>query len=123
MKTSTSFYEIDSKGVQRQVRSVTRNEAEGRSRHAAPSARRTNFFLGKLDADLNHHETATFSIWEWSITDSEWQDSGENLSGVRDFFTNDGEAVPAGTCVKVEWYLTTWVVTQAYCSVSDWPSS
>jgi hypothetical protein len=101
------------------VRVLQRDMAKVACREANVTLPRRGWHLGKLDGALNHDGTATVSVLKWSVTLSQWQDTGVNIEGVRDIFLNDGESHATGTIVKIEYDDTTWVVTQAYCSADD----
>jgi hypothetical protein len=79
------------------------------------------WYLGITRDDFTQgvDQRVSIDVWAWN-TDS---DSFHKVPGfvieARDWFLNDGEEVTKGTKVRVDWYISTWVVTAMYCSPTD----
>jgi len=93
-------------------------------REAMPLAPRHGRWFGVTQASFTKGSD-TFvdvEIWIYSTADDAWAASGEIVaSKVRDWFLNDGEVIEAGTKVRIDWYESTWVLSNAYCAPSDDP--
>jgi hypothetical protein len=106
--------------VDRKTLDGTRRHVEFDVRLANPNGQNQPWFLCITDGDIEQGSSGTCSIYYYSLTDSEWQDSTTNITNVRHFFLNTSESIPEGYAVKVEWYVNTWVITQIYCDAADW---
>lgn len=106
--------------AERKVADGTRRSVEIHARIAARGQHQQPVFFGITDAEIERGSGGTVSVWTYSLTDSEWQDSDKNVTNVQLFFQNTSEALPAGTAVKVIWYETTWLIENWYCDVADW---
>jgi hypothetical protein len=105
--------------LEQKMRGLLDAQANGNARTATPLNIRNGKWYGVTDASLSPGGTVAVSIWVWSVTDSEWQDSGTNITA-QDWYLNTSEAaVPAGTRVRIEWYVNVWVISDMYCDVVE----
>lgn len=105
--------------LERKLAAMMRERQHGNARTATPLNARLGRWYGVTDASLSPGGTVAVSIWVWSITDSEWQDTGVNITA-QDWYMNASEsAVPAGTRVRIEWYSNVWVISDFYCDVVE----
>ncbi len=110
--TSSEVARLVHAEVQRQVAAVLRQ---------ANNNSRPSFFYGITNGDIERGATGgAVSIYYWNIETQDWEDSLRDMEDVRTFFPNIGEIVPGDTAVRVEWYETTWVISNWYCDVADW---
>ena len=105
--------------LQQQFVALRRDLLNGNCRTGNPLNIRNGKWYGVTDASLSPGGTVAVSVWVWSVTDSEWQDSGTNITA-QDWYLNTSEAaVPAGTRVRIEWYVNVWVISDMYCDVVE----
>lgn len=79
------------------------------------------WYLGITRYDFTQGVDAVFEIdvWAWDTVTETFRQVPGFIIQARDWFLNAGEEVERGTKVRVDWYISTWVVTAMYCSPTD----
>ncbi len=79
------------------------------------------WYLGITREDFTQGEDVVFAIdvWAWDTDVEEFRKVPGFVIEAQDWFLNSEEEVEKGTKVRVDWYISTWVVTAMYCSPTD----
>lgn len=105
--------------IERLIHDAVQREVSQAVRDAKHNPKQS-YFYGITDEDIDFGAAGTISIYFYNIVVDEWQDSGKNIQDVRNFFLNETLTIPLGTAVRVEDYVTTWVISNWYCDIADW---
>lgn len=82
-------------------------------------ATRQGRLYGFITGALVQGSSTSFSIIALNLASGNWEDTGEIVTGVREFTLNLGEEYLAGVKGWIHWYVNTWVFNTDVCDPDD----